>query len=334
MQILQALYKEIFNAVPDTILELPGHASSRKLFRIVGSGGACLGAVHTNIAENRAFIGFARSFLQHGLNVPDIFIIAPCETVYLMSDLGDKTLFDLVQEAHSAKQEFPQEVISLYKDALTTLVRFQVTGAACIDFSLCYQGRLYGRDAMYADLLAFEHKYLKRLQCPYDSDIFKADSARLVEYLSESPAQFFMYRDFQSRNIVVQNGKLGYVDFQAGRLGPLQYDVVSLLFQSQAGLSTALRSQLLEHYLLELAKVQSVDVIKFKELFYGYVLLRLYQVLATYGEEGLGNRKPYFLHGIPRALGLLKEISETHGFPVPVTELARITNNIVRQESL
>lgn len=334
MQILQGLYKEFFKEFPDTILQLPGHASARKLFRISGAGGTCLGAVHTNIPENRAFIGFARSFLHHGLNVPEILIIAPCETVYLMSDLGDQTLFERVQEARSTEKEFPQDVISLYKDALTTLVQFQVHGATYIDFSLCYEGNLYGRDAMYADLLAFENKYLHRVQCSFDSRIFKEDSARLVEYLSESPAQFFMYRDFQSRNIVIQKGKLGYVDFQAGRMGPLQYDVVSLLFQSQAGLTTALRSQLLEHYLAELAKVQSVDVKKFKELFYGYVLLRLYQVLATYGEEGLGNRKPYFLHGIPIALGLLKEISEMHGFPVPVTELARITNEIVSQESL
>lgn len=323
--ILREMYAEQYASQATAFDRLPGHASARQLARISGPAGTCIGVEFSNVRENRTFIAFARTFFEHNFRVPEVFLVSPCETFYLISDLGSDTLFDVLNAARGDSTDFPTSVIPLYKNALAELVRFQTIGARCIDFSKCCQDSVYGADGMRYDLNAFASEYLNRAGISIDAEKYHADCEVFISFLLQSPADYFLYRDFQSRNIVVNGGVLGFVDFQGGRRGPLQYDVVSLLYQSQAQIPALLRDELVTFYLQELQKVESVSPDDFFLLYNGYVFLRLYQVLATYGREGLGGRKAYFLNGIPRARNLLQEIMSTRGLPVPLPELQRVT---------
>ena len=333
-KILRDMYASHFAEAPTAVTRLPGHASARQLARLDGPAGTCIGVEYSNVKENRTFIAFARTFFAEGFRVPEVLMVAPGETHYLISDLGTDTLFDVLLASRTADGSFPESVMPLYKRALSELVRFQTIGARCIDFTKCCYDTVFGANGMHYDMNAFEQEYLGRVGIEIDRQQYKQDCKTFITFLLESPPDFFLYRDFQSRNIVIHDGALGFVDFQGGRKGPLQYDVVSLLFQSQAQIPPAVREELVHFYLEQLRSVVPVSEDDFFRLYDGYVFLRLYQVLATYGREGLGNSKTYFLNGIPRARILLQEVMERRGLPVSAPELERVTQLAITTDTV
>ncbi len=328
---LKDLYKKYYGVAPEKKTPLPEHSSSRKLFRFEGSKGTCIGVYYDNLPENNAFLSFSRSFKKAGFPVAEIYLEANDRTTYLIEDLGDQTLYNKLQESRSSNYEISDEVLSYYKKALEYLVKFQIIGKDLIDYKLCYQGDVYDQATMLLDLQSYEHWFVKQQNISYSAKQLHADALTLTKYLTMADNRYFMYRDFQARNIMIRNNQLYFIDYQTGRKGPLQCDVVSLLYQSQARLPEKTKIELLDYYLTCLNKYIQIDEKEFKRYYYAFVMLRLFQVLATYGREGLINKKDYFLKGIPLAQSALKSVVNEYFIKdidqtIDLPELTRLAN--------
>lgn len=303
---LSGLFHAAYGAHPNSITALKPHASDRRIYRLLGSGSSIIGVVNDNRPENLAFVYLAKHFRSLGLSVPEVLRFSLDERAYLLDDLGDTTLRDQLDIARGETNEpFPHKIEALYKLALTDLVRFQVEGGRTIDFSQCYPESSFSTAALKQDLLGFSSELVLRILPSYPIESLTADYRKLSDLIAQAPAGFFLYRDFQSRNIMVQDERLFFIDFQGGRKGPLQYDVVSLLYQSSATIPQHNRDVLLDFYLCELTKAVPSVPSNFKELYGAFIIARMLQVLGVYGRQGLGAGKEYFRESIPLALQTL-----------------------------
>jgi aminoglycoside/choline kinase family phosphotransferase len=278
------------------------HASARCIYRLhLEDGRSVVGIFNENIPENKAFVGFCKSFHQRGLPVPAI-LASNGAAAYIESDLGDATLMDHLVVHKNADGSIAPEVASLYRQAVLDLIRFQTQGLQVVDPSLCYQGTKFNGAAIARDTHYFLDEYVARIGIHQERSYFSEDTKELSSLGEKYTPGYFMFRDFQSRNIMVQKNQLSYIDFQSGREGPLQYDLASLLFQSQANLPYTLRESLLDFYLENAVKIMPLNAEKFKDEFMAFVLVRALQNLGAYGKLGLEQGKAYFKESIPFAL--------------------------------
>jgi aminoglycoside/choline kinase family phosphotransferase len=289
---------------PESISPLPPSGSERKYLRLSGGGRSAIGAWNPVVEENEAFFHFTEHFLSLGLHVPEIYNVDKNRESYLLEDLGDISLFSLLEKTLTGDPAQTQ-ITELYRKSLSELVRFQVVAGKDLDFSYCYPHLSFDARSMIWDLNYFKYYFLK-LHVPFHEGRLEDDFETLVEFLSEAESDYFMFRDFQSRNIFIKDNRPYFIDYQGGRKGPLQYDVASLLFQVKTDLPFNLRETLLDDYLLELSKFITLDKENFKKHYNGFVLMRLLQVLGAYGFRGLIEKKPHFLASIPFALKNLK----------------------------
>jgi aminoglycoside/choline kinase family phosphotransferase len=333
---LVSLAEERFGRRPDGALDLAADGSQRQYFRVVWDGvRTAIGAIGPDHDENRAFLSFARAFRGAGLPVPEIYADDQDAGVWLEEDLGDTTLFQALSAARAAKGDdaFPPEIVPLYRRVLSLLPRFQVLGHKVVDYGKAYPRRAFDRQSIRWDLNYFKYHFLKLALVPFNEQRLESDFARLTTYLLQAPAEFFLYRDFQSRNIMIRGGSDGepwFVDFQGGRKGAPHYDVASLLYDAKAAIPPALREELLEHYLDELGKLTSVDRAKFKEQLTGFVLVRLMQALGAYGYRGFFERKRRFLESVPHAARNLDYLLDK-GLPLALPELEQAFRRIVER---
>jgi hypothetical protein len=169
---------------------------------------------------------------------------------------------------------------------------------------------------------------------PYDKQAMMDDFEALSTYLTFTQHKYFMFRDFQSRNIIVQNDAVYFIDYQGGMKGALQYDVASLLWQAKAELSEEWKDKLLLYYIDEVEALlqQKIDRTTFVSQYNGYVLIRLLQVLGAYGFRGLFERKAHFLASIPLALQNLKFFIENKRIGIVTPEFDRVLKIIVADE--
>jgi aminoglycoside/choline kinase family phosphotransferase len=306
---LRALYREAFGEAADRVAAVRGDGSERAIFRVFGASRSVIGVHGANLAENRAFIGFTRAFHAAGLPVPELYAASGDGACYLEEDLGDLTLGDW-QLGRRLREEFPSDVQAMYERVLADLVRFQVRGAGAVDYRLCYQTAEFGREAMLADVEYFRAMFLEQLapgEC--DAARFTEETARLVEVLAGEPRPCFLYRDFQSRNILLHRGRPAYIDYQSGRRGAPQYDAASLLYDSYAGIPPQRRDELLRAYLRELGAAMPVDERRFLHLYGGFAALRVMQALGAFGNLGIRKRKRWFLASIPPAVENLAHLA-------------------------
>ena len=310
---IQNILSELTNTIGENLVEILPIAesgSARKYYRIVTKTRNLIGTYSNNTKENEAFFAFSKHFHNLGLNVPEVFAVNKERTCYLQSDFGDDNLFAHVQRA-LATGGFGKNVIELYKKALKHLVKFQCIGHHGLDYSKAYPSECFDRQAILADLNYFKYYFVK----PHE-DIDFIES-RLVEefiafadFVNQVPCEFFMYRDFQSRNIIIKDNDLYFIDFQGGRKGPLNYDVVSLLYQVKAQIPQSIRVELLNYYKVELSQFVDPEEVKF-DLYQPYfIYLRLLQVLGAYGFRGLIQKKSHFIESIPYALKEIQALAK------------------------
>lgn len=305
---LTNLYKRTFGHLPMQVVPLRAHASDRKIYRLEGPDRTVIGILNSNRAENLAFVSFARSFKRAGLEVPAIYSDDPDSGAYLEEDLGDVTLHDVLLEKRSDANPFPPEVEALYAKALGDLTRLQIVGGRVADYSVCFQGSEFDRDGLLFDMTQFRQSLLKRVMPDADTSALDKDFSALADFLDTAPRQHFMFRDFQSRNIMVLDDRLAYIDFQGGRRGGVQYDVASLLFQASASVPKDAKTRLIAGYLDALGDIAPLDRDRFLEFFPGFAFARMLQVLGTYGKVGLDGKNEYFTRSIPLALKNLREL--------------------------
>ena len=301
-QSLRTLFADHFNAPVDRWIPLRGDGSDRQIIRMGSGTKSCIGIIGPNIEENRAFLGFTRNFASVGLPVPAVFAVHPSGRMYIEEDLGDTTLAAWQEEQRDGNA-FSVPVREMYEEVLRTLVRFQIDAADAVDYSLCYQYGEFGHDSMLADIAYFRTMFLGNFYKGRITEmLFERDAGAFVEELLHEPRKYFLYRDFQSRNIMITADGPRFIDYQSGRRGALQYDVASLLYDSRGNLTPEVRRDLLQAYLDEVMLRVDVDVEQFVMRFDGFAILRLLQALGAFGKLGVINKKVFFLPLIPSRL--------------------------------
>lgn len=319
---LGALFAAAFGTAPASIHDLRADGSDRKLYRLVaGDGKTAVGVFGPEPEENRAFLSYSRSLRLVGLPVPEIYAADETACIYLEEDLGDTTLYDLLSNMRSGSQ-FPEEILPSYRDVLRLLPQIQIRGGEVIDYSVAWPYPEFDRRAMMWDLNYFKYHFLKLAQTPFHEAKLEQDFEKLCDFLLEADRSHFLYRDFQSRNIMVRDGKPWLIDYQGGRRGALQYDVASLLYDAKAAIPPALRQKLLEHYLDALEELIPVDREKFQYQFRGFALMRILQAMGAYGYRGWFQQKEHFLSSIPYALANIIQLF-SDDLPVELPELKK-----------
>ncbi len=330
---LIGLFEEHFGHRPDVILDLAADGSTRRYFRLVrGDDLTAIGAIGPDREENRAFLAFAKAFRAVDLPVPEIYAEDREAGVWLEEDLGDTTLFQALTAARdeSGKAGFPAEIEALYRRVLTILPRFQVMGNRVIDYRLAYPRQAFDKQSIRWDLNYFKYHFLKLAQVPFNEQRLEDDFSRLTADLLEADADYFLYRDFQSRNIMIRAGEPWFIDFQGGRKGAPHYDVASLLYDAKANIPPPLRGALLEHYLAALSEHVPVERARFREQFTSFVLVRLMQAMGAYGYRGFFERKRRFLESVPNAARNLESILAA-GLPIALPELELVFHRIAER---
>ncbi|MFA8434795.1 MAG: phosphotransferase [Marinifilaceae bacterium] len=312
---------------------LPVSGSYREYCRLIGKKGIVMGVFNTDQKENKAFISFSRHFQSKGLPVPEILAEDKDKNIYLVKDLGDTTLFDYVLQLRTG-EGFPVDLINIYKKVIRQLVVFQLEGADGLDFSVCYPRESFDQQSMIWDLHYFKYYFLKLAKIPFDEQLLENDYLKFSNYLLEAHEDSFLYRDFQSRNVMLRKGEPWFIDFQGGRKGALQYDLASLLFDAKADIPQEVRDELLDFYIEELKKHREVDAARFKNYYYGYVLIRIMQAMGAYGFRGFYERKEHFLKSIPFALKNLKLVLERMNLPVELPELRQALAGVLQSDLL
>ncbi|HNR16417.1 MAG TPA: RNase adapter RapZ [Chitinophagaceae bacterium] len=327
---ISSLYKKWKGTNPGSIDLLPQSGSERRYFRLHDNKGSVIGTYGANIKENETFIYFSDHFKKKQLAVPQILAISEDKQFYLQEDFGDVSLLN-----HLESKGFTDEVYELFKKSLGALAQLQVKGDEGLNYNKCLTNKEFGKQAIMADLLYFKYYFLDALRKPYDKQKLIDDFEALSNYLTHTEYKYFMFRDFQSRNIMVtEDNNVHFIDYQGGMKGAPQYDVASMLWQARANLPDKWKYDLLEDYIdaFENTIGESVNRNIFQSQYNGYVLIRLLQVLGAYGFRGLFERKAQFLTSIPLALRNLKEFFDHQRLGISVPEFRKVLDMCVADE--
>lgn len=327
---LKALFANTFSKEVVNISPLTASGSARRYFRMQAEGVSVMGVYNNDLKENRAFLAFTKHFLSKGFYVPDVLAEETAKHIYILSDLGDETLYNY----RSKYNEFTPDLIQTYKNALKQLLLFQTKGGEGLDYSFCYPRGAFDRQSIFWDLNYFKYYFLKLAGIGFDEQLLENDFEIFANFLLEADAGFFMFRDFQSRNIMLHDNKLFFIDYQGGRKGALPYDVASLLYDGKAAIPQTIREELLEYYIEELAHTGLWPVDLFRKYYYAFVLVRMMQAMGSYGYRGFYERKEHFLQSIPFALKNLTWIIENVTLPVKLPTLWKVFEQLIHSEKL
>lgn len=333
--IIQSLYLAYTGHAPESIEPLAGAGSNRKYYRIKGNP-QLIGVYGTSEAENRAFIYMAKHFEEKGLPVPHVYTQTDDAMAYLQEDLGDTSLFQAIEHGRTTGGNFSIEEKDLLKQTIRLLPRLQFEGAEGMDFSICYPQAEFNRRSILWDLNYFKYCFLKATGIEFQENQLEDDFEHLADVLLSDTFSTFMYRDFQSRNVMLRDGKPYFIDFQGGRKGPVYYDVASFLWQAKARFPQTLREELIYDYLNALHAYCPMPETYFFEQLRHFVLFRTLQVLGAYGFRGYFERKPHFLQSIPFAIENLSQllVQEFTEYPYLCSVLQRLTELPVYQLEL
>ena len=312
---------------------LPPSGSSRKYYRIKSKNKTAIGAFYPNQKENIAFIEFSRHFFKKGLKVPEIYARDLKKKNYLVQDLGNETLFSLINKERK-ENDFSPQIIEIYKKAIKELIRFQTAGGEGLNYELCTPRGKFDRQSMLWDLNYFKYYFLKLAKIPFDEQKLEKGFRAFINYLLETDLNFFLYRDFQSRNIMILNNRPYFIDYQGGRKGAREYDLGSLLFDAKADLPQSIREELLKYYLNEAKKDEKFNEEKFLQYFYPYCLIRILQAMGSYGFRGFYEKKEHFLQSIPYALKNMDYLLKKMTLPKETKPLTDVLKIMVKSKAL
>src|SRR5216110_421743 len=335
MDILKKLFEQHFHAPPDRIVPLQGElgGSGRKIIRLANKKSRAVGILYGVREENAAFLEFSKHFRRHGLPVPEIYAEDLNHGAYLEEDLGDTTLFEFLSKNRTGGNIAP-EVVEAYRKVVAVLPRFQVQAGRDLNYKVCYPISSFDRQSIAWDLNYFKYYFLRLAGIPFNEQALEDDFGRLTEFLLSAPRDYFLYRDFQSRNVMLWEGQPHFLDYQGGRKGALQYDIASLLYDAKADLPPDLRQQLLDHYLHALGGFIPLDREAFLRHYYAYVYIRIMQALGAYGFRGFYERRAHFLQSVPYALKNLRWLLHHAELPIELPTLMGAFKSMLASEKL
>jgi len=320
-------YRELFGNSEVQVNHLPRSGSDRKYFRIISEGKSVIGAYNPVKEENDAFVGFTEHFFAKGLHVPELLGYFPDKHIYFLRDLGDMSLYTLMQK-NKVKDVLAAETLELYKKILDNLILFQTLGAQGLDFNLCYPHRSFDLQSMMWDMNYFKYMFLKLMTVSFSEQKLENDFRVLCDFLLEQGQEYFLYRDFQSANIMIVNKEPWFIDYQGGRKGAPQYDVASLLYDAKIPIGSVTREMLLDFYIDHFCRATGEDKFKFRQYYLGFCLIRLMQALGAFGYRGLYENKPTFTESIvPGVQNLIYIIKATED-NLSLNELYRVVRSI------
>lgn len=303
---LKKLYRSYVGCEPQSVEEMPSSGSNRRYFRLLGNP-TLIGVSGESLEENRAFLYMAEHFKQKGLPVPAIYARSENGMFYLQEDLGDTLLFNAIEKGRQTSL-FSEEEKELLRKTMRLLPAIQFAGADGMDFSYCYPQAEFNSRSILWDLNYFKYCFLKATGLDFQEDRLEDDFQKMSDVLLSSSSATFLYRDFQSRNVMVKDGEPWLIDFQGGRKGPIYYDVASFLWQAKANYPDELRQELLHEYIQALRKYKPVDEAYFHAQLRHFVLFRTMQVLGAYGFRGYFEKKPHFIQSVPYAIENLRQL--------------------------
>lgn len=320
-------YKELFGKAATGIIPLPRSGSDRRYFRISGSGKSIIGAYNANREENEAFVGFTHHFRSKFLPVPEIYGFYPERFIYFLQDLGDDNLYTWLHK-RPAIAPFDQMTMSLYRKILDKLIQFQTQGIVGLDLDLCYPHRSFDRQSMMWDMNYFKYMLLKLLAAPFNERRLEHDFNALADYLLETGQDYFLYRDFQTANVMVVDGEPWFIDYQGGRKGAPQYDVASMLYDAKIPMAEPDRESLLAYYTERFCAISGEDKNKFRGYYTGFSMIRVMQALGAFGFRGLYEQKPTFTDSIVPGVRLLNQIALMAAGHIDLPELYSAAHSI------
>jgi aminoglycoside/choline kinase family phosphotransferase len=335
MDILTTLFEQHFHSPVVRVQPLQGQlsASGRRIIRLVGKNMTAIGILYGVREENVAFLEFSRHFHRHGLPVPEIYAEELDQGAYLEEDLGDTSLFEFLSKNRSGETIAPA-VVEAYRRVIAILPRFQIEASRDLNYKVCYPRESFDRQSIAWDLNYFKYYFLRLAGIPFSEQAMEDDFSRLTKFLLSASRDYFLYRDYQSRNVMLRDGQPYFVDYQGGRKGALQYDVASLLYDAKADLPPELRQQLLDHYLDKLAGFSDMKRETFMQHYYAYVYIRIMQALGAYGFRGFYERKAHFLQSVPYALKNLRWLLHNVTLPIALPALLEAFHNMLASEKL
>ncbi|MCK9163155.1 MAG: RNase adapter RapZ [Bacteroidales bacterium] len=330
---IRNLFNKTFSCELEKITPILAHGSSREYFRCYGDNITCLAAYNEDKKENIAFLDYAGQLLKKGISVPKIYAEDIDNSIYLLEDLGNTNLFDMIEMEARGEIDF-SEVKNFYYKVIRELPKIQIEGGRNFDYSNAFPRKAFDSQSIAWDLNYFKYYFLKLSEIQYYEQDLENDFTVLTNFLLSTDCSYFLYRDFQSRNIMLVEDKPFFIDFQGGRKGALQYDLASLLFDAKADLSPEFRIELLDLYISELKQYIAVDEKEFKEVFYAYVYIRIMQAMGAYGFRGYFERKEHFLKSIPFAIANLRWLKDNITLSIKLPELDRVFQNIISSKKL
>jgi len=335
MDVLKKLFEERFQSTPERIQPVQGElgGSGRRIIRLSSGAVSAIGILYGVREENAAFLAFSRHFRRHGLHVPEIYAEDLDHGAYLEEDFGDTTLFEFLSKNRVGDNIAP-EAVEAYRKVVGVLPRFQIEAARDLDYSICYPRGSFDRQSIAWDLNYFKYYFLRLAGISFNEQALEDDFESLTAFLLSADREYFMYRDFQSRNVMLRGGQPFFLDYQGGRKGALQYDIASLLYDAKADLPPQLRQQLLDLYIERLGDFIEIKRETFLHHFYAYVYVRILQALGAYGFRGFYERKAHFLQSVPYALKNLRWLLHNAKLPIELPTLMAAFHSMLASEKL
>lgn len=325
------LFRKVFNSDIESIEPISAHGSSREYFRCKSKNFSCLAAYNENYQENIAFIDYSNQLIAKGINVPKIYGIDLDNYIYILEDLKNISLYDIIIKYNNGDIDF-KELNDYYKQVIKELLKIQIIGGKDFDYSKAYPTQQFNSRAINWDLNYFKYYFLRLSGIIFNENDLENDFEVFVNYILDVDSKYFLFRDFQSRNIMIFNDKPYFIDYQGGRKGWLHYDLASILYDAKAKLSPKFRQDMLNLYIKELEVYASINIKDFCNKFYANVYLRIMQALGAYGYRGYFERKSHFLESIPYALENLIWLEENISLPIEIPYLRKIFKDMINSK--
>jgi aminoglycoside/choline kinase family phosphotransferase len=335
MDVLNRLFEQHFHTPAARVQPLQGQlgGSGRNIIRLSSPQQSAIGILYNVREENVAFLEFSRHFRRYDLPVPEIYAEDLNQGAYLEEDLGDTTLFEFLSKNRAGENVAPQ-VVDAYRRVVAELPRFQIEAGRDLNYEVCYPRGSFDRQSIAWDLNYFKYYFLRLAGIPFNEQALEDDFDCLTNFLLSANCDYFLYRDFQSRNIMLRDGQPFFLDYQGGRKGALQYDIASLLYDAKADLPPELREQLLDLYIEKVGGFIELDREAFLHHYYSYVYVRILQALGAYGFRGFYERKAHFLQSVPYALKNLRWLLHNVKLPIALPTMMAAFNSMLASEKL
>lgn len=312
----------------DSIQPITQSGSSRTYYRFEHQKQSFILTESNNTEENKTFFYLTEHFSKTQTNLPKIDKISSDLTLYTQTDFGNQTLLDVLEKN-------PNQAFDLYKNSLIELVKMQVLGYDNLDCTKLFSYPKFNHILVLRDLFSFKNYFLNPLEIELNAGKLLLDFENFAQDFQKIPDQYFVYRDFQSRNIMVKENHPYFIDYQGGLVGPPQYDLVSILWQAKANLPEIWKNELYDFYVNEFSEVthQTVNPIRFQNSYQLCMIERMLQVLGTYGFRGIFQHKKHFVQSIQYGLTnlqVLLRFKVLESYP----ELKSILEKLVQNDTI